>query len=307
MDNNEDKLGVLAAHINDNHGKYNHGSRALLPYALTAGIALAEAKGLVGHGHWYEWLKHNFDGSKRTAQKYMRIARRWADLQQILADNAIIGVDEALVELKETREPEIVPGPSHRTPVPPRTRKSFEAVLTPGEESRDELLKWFRSELDELEPEQVVYLAQHGLPSLRESWDQLLLELGPLPFVLVPALARRDKALSELGLGEIVDEDKDVSDNGPRYAQINANFKTELIDGLHAQVEKLSEDQRALVAHHLGIRNYDDHEMPIRSKIRRRLEEAISPLERDPPQLWHVANLLNPRQEDDFLRLHAEG
>lgn len=45
-----------------------------------AGDALARAKDLVDDGGWGRWLLANFDGSKRTAQRYIKLARHWDEL-----------------------------------------------------------------------------------------------------------------------------------------------------------------------------------------------------------------------------------
>jgi hypothetical protein len=40
---------------------------------------LIEAKGQVPHGSWSRWLNKNFELSERTAQRHMRLARRYSD------------------------------------------------------------------------------------------------------------------------------------------------------------------------------------------------------------------------------------
>ena len=47
--------------------------------ALESGAALLRAKALVPHGEWEECLKKHFNGSKRTAQRYMQVAREVAN------------------------------------------------------------------------------------------------------------------------------------------------------------------------------------------------------------------------------------
>lgn len=47
--------------------------------ALHCGEALLEIKRLLGHGQWIPWLEKNFDGSVRTAEVYMGIAKHWGD------------------------------------------------------------------------------------------------------------------------------------------------------------------------------------------------------------------------------------
>jgi hypothetical protein len=52
--------------------------RDALGHAIRAGELLIEAKGLVKHGQWAEWLERHFPASERTAQNYMRLARNSA-------------------------------------------------------------------------------------------------------------------------------------------------------------------------------------------------------------------------------------
>lgn len=46
-----------------------------MQHALDAGHALIEAKALVAHGQWLQWLSANTQLGERIAQKYMRVAR----------------------------------------------------------------------------------------------------------------------------------------------------------------------------------------------------------------------------------------
>ena len=69
--------GPLADRINEHHHAAESHARQALFYARAAGELLLEAKPTVRHGEWLSWLDANFDGSRRTAQDYMRIASRW--------------------------------------------------------------------------------------------------------------------------------------------------------------------------------------------------------------------------------------
>ena len=46
-------------------------------FALESGACLAEKKRRTGHGGWVDWLRANFNGSKETAQRYMRVCNHW--------------------------------------------------------------------------------------------------------------------------------------------------------------------------------------------------------------------------------------
>jgi hypothetical protein len=69
------RLGMLAAEIVEHHTAAGVATREVMRHAIEAGSRLAEAKKLVGHGGWLEWLKANVPGiSARTAQRYLAAA-----------------------------------------------------------------------------------------------------------------------------------------------------------------------------------------------------------------------------------------
>ena len=70
-------MNALADRINSHHAAAVHHARAVLEHARAAGALLLEAKDSCKHGEWLDWLAVNFEGSEKTAQNYMRIARRW--------------------------------------------------------------------------------------------------------------------------------------------------------------------------------------------------------------------------------------
>jgi hypothetical protein len=51
------------------------GNEAGLEHYRRAGVMLVEAKDQVSHGGWGPWLNKNFELSRWTAQRYMRLAR----------------------------------------------------------------------------------------------------------------------------------------------------------------------------------------------------------------------------------------
>ena len=74
------ELAGLAAEINQDHDSYRRGARTTFQYARAAGEKLLRVKEIVGHGQWIDWVEENCDFSARTAQQYVRIARRCRDL-----------------------------------------------------------------------------------------------------------------------------------------------------------------------------------------------------------------------------------
>jgi hypothetical protein len=82
-------LAKLAARINAEHHQAETALRAGLQHAKNAGELLIKAKEQCRHGEWLPWLRANVEFSERTAQAYMRVAKRWEELEakaQALAD-----------------------------------------------------------------------------------------------------------------------------------------------------------------------------------------------------------------------------
>lgn len=52
-----------------------------LEHANKAGELLIQAKATCKHGEWERWLENNFKGSKRQAQRYMRIHQHWPEIE----------------------------------------------------------------------------------------------------------------------------------------------------------------------------------------------------------------------------------
>lgn len=75
----------LAVVANREHALARDSGEAMLEHALRAGRALLEAKGKMPHGEWLPWLRANFEGSERMAQRYMLLAgnpTRVSDLEE---------------------------------------------------------------------------------------------------------------------------------------------------------------------------------------------------------------------------------
>lgn len=71
------RLPVLAEVANSCHDIAVASLRIGAEHARHAGDALIEAKALLPHGKWSGWIKANFRGGMRTAQRYMKIAKSW--------------------------------------------------------------------------------------------------------------------------------------------------------------------------------------------------------------------------------------
>ncbi|APO67246.1 hypothetical protein IE4872_CH01604 [Rhizobium gallicum] len=97
------RLPVLADIANSAHEYTAIALRAAAESAREAGEALLEAKALVPYGEWEAWLKGNFKGGSRTAQRYMRIAKRWPSITEKTSRVSYLSVNEAL-RLLEARD-----------------------------------------------------------------------------------------------------------------------------------------------------------------------------------------------------------
>ncbi|WP_421445669.1 DUF3102 domain-containing protein [Agrobacterium tumefaciens] len=97
-------LPVLAQMANDAHEAAAVALRSAAQSAREAGAALNEAKTLVPHGEWESWLKANFKGGARTAQRYMRVAKRWPEIMAKTKRMSDLSVNEALRVLEARDE-----------------------------------------------------------------------------------------------------------------------------------------------------------------------------------------------------------
>jgi hypothetical protein len=70
------RLSALAQEANEAHAQAQAAIKTGVAHAERAGKALIRAKSNVEHGQWSGWLAQHFDGSERTAQIYMRLARK---------------------------------------------------------------------------------------------------------------------------------------------------------------------------------------------------------------------------------------
>jgi len=74
-------LTALAADIQREHEAAHGKAREALEHARRAGDLLIEAKEQLEHGAWLPWLSEHCGVSSRSAQRYMRLASRWGELE----------------------------------------------------------------------------------------------------------------------------------------------------------------------------------------------------------------------------------
>ena len=93
-------LEALAPAIVREHEAAVTAVRSGLEHARRAGDLLLDAKRQVPHGEWLPWLAaHCPEVSGRTAQAYMRIAKRWPELEANAKRVADLSLREALAKL----------------------------------------------------------------------------------------------------------------------------------------------------------------------------------------------------------------
>lgn len=97
-------LAVLASEINHHHQAAEEAAFSALDHARIAGDLLIEAKTRCGHGAWSDWLVANFRGSERTAQRYMKLATGWAELEAKTTRVSDLSIREAVKLLGAPRE-----------------------------------------------------------------------------------------------------------------------------------------------------------------------------------------------------------
>lgn len=94
------RLPVLAAQIAQAHDQAVRSAQASVASAIAAGERLIEAKSLLKHGQWLLWLTDHCGFTDRTAQRYMRLAKRkdYLDLKSDSVSNLTIEAALALTE-----------------------------------------------------------------------------------------------------------------------------------------------------------------------------------------------------------------
>ena len=122
---NEIALDALAAKIRTEHGAVRDAAETATQHAIRCGKLLAEAKNELVHGQWLPWLRDHCNLSERTAQAYMRLARKHGEFDegkaQRVADLPVREAMKAIADVtdgspRHTFEAEALPShPGRRT------------------------------------------------------------------------------------------------------------------------------------------------------------------------------------------------
>jgi hypothetical protein len=100
----KDPLAELAIRVKALHAAVIDNGKNVVRKGIDAGLALIEAKKLVGHGQWLPWLRDNCGVSERRAQHYMKLAVNRTKIEAAMKNEpgADFSLKWALGQLKET-------------------------------------------------------------------------------------------------------------------------------------------------------------------------------------------------------------
>lgn len=100
----DEPTATLAAEINEAHAAARRATLSALEHARRCGELLIEAKGRLPHGEWLSWLEMHTAVSERTSQLYIRLAKRWGELQAKTQRVADLPLRDALALLAEPEQ-----------------------------------------------------------------------------------------------------------------------------------------------------------------------------------------------------------
>jgi hypothetical protein len=106
-----DRGGVLTARINATYREVESLARSTIETGIELGGMLAEKKAALAHGEWLPWLRGNFEGSERHAQRFMQL---YSERDRLLADPTRVSdlsLSGAFKEIATPRQKEL-PSPA---------------------------------------------------------------------------------------------------------------------------------------------------------------------------------------------------
>jgi hypothetical protein len=123
------RIDDLAAQIKAELQAAKEAAQSTIEHALKCGELLLEAKAKLNHGLWLPWLTKSCGMSKRSAQRYMQLAKHRAEIEAKCATLAHLTLDAAvtLISLPEApRAPEPEPEPEPELDrLPPALKERF--------------------------------------------------------------------------------------------------------------------------------------------------------------------------------------
>jgi hypothetical protein len=109
-----DPLMELAKEIYTRHTKIVAAKKNIVAQAIEVGELLNQAKAMVEHGEWLQWLKDNCLLKERTAERYMHLATNKKKLAEMLSAKSVSVSD--LEHLNEAVRLISQPDPAEATP-----------------------------------------------------------------------------------------------------------------------------------------------------------------------------------------------
>ncbi len=197
------------------------------------GQCLIEAKSMLPHGEWTQWLTERVEFSERTAQNFMRLAREWSN-PQALAD---LGATKALTLLA----------------LPPEERQQFieENHIVDGEEksvidmTSRELEKAIRERDDALK---VAEVAKADAKAAEDSRSKMEADMAALKNLQMSAQNAEEQACRDLEsvraeLKELQEKPVDVAVMEVDQTALD-NARKEAEAGMQAKLDKAEEARK---------------------------------------------------------------
>jgi hypothetical protein len=154
------KLKTLAQQANIHHHQVNKAWLGALDHAYQSGSLLIQAKKILKHGQWANWLERHFEGSYETAKVYIRIAKEWDNPRLVAARENEESLNSIKAVLKMLRNPKTKKlSPEHEMFEELDRIEDEEEV----EEVRKEAQKKLKTKLSGMHPLEILIL--------REIWD----------------------------------------------------------------------------------------------------------------------------------------
>jgi hypothetical protein len=104
-------LPSIATEVRALHGAVRDHFRTTLNYARQAGDLLLVARKVVADGRWEKWLRDECQIDERNAQRYMRVARHWTEIEAQSDDSSLLSIDGALKLIAKPRDTAPPPAP----------------------------------------------------------------------------------------------------------------------------------------------------------------------------------------------------
>jgi hypothetical protein len=133
-------LTDLAARIRAEHEAASAAFKDSVSHGIAAGEMLIEAKDQIAYGQWLPWLHEHCTIPERTAQLYMRLARKVPQLKSATVADLTTRAAARLIAKPRKQEAHYLPKPGqartglllHHGPHPPEIFQVMESTTYPG-------------------------------------------------------------------------------------------------------------------------------------------------------------------------------